>query len=98
MFCVLGLLKWDPNGTVNISAGSSAAGYFLGHIRFREPTALYLLPKTDQVFTWLLYFSCKFCVALKLRCRDCSFLKAFVTTDIKQATQYNGSHTGSGRL
>lgn len=44
MYCVLGLLKWDPNGTMNHSADSSAAGYCLGHIRFREPMALYLAP------------------------------------------------------
>lgn len=37
MFCLQGSLKWDLNGTMNHSAGSSAAGYFLGHIRFREP-------------------------------------------------------------
>lgn len=47
MFCLQGLLKWDLNGTMTHSAGSSAAGYFLGHIRLREPTALYLLPKID---------------------------------------------------
>lgn len=46
-FCVLRLLKWDPSATMNHSAGPSAAGHFLSRIRFREPTALCLLPKTD---------------------------------------------------
>lgn len=46
-FRVLWLLKWEPSATMNHSAGPSAAGHFLSHSRFREPAALYLLPKTD---------------------------------------------------
>jgi len=74
MYCVLGLLKWDPNGTMNHSADSSAAGYCLGHIRFREPLALYLHPKSSVLFTFLLCFTCKFFEMLKLCTRDCSSL------------------------